>query len=138
MFRQMRSRVVGCLFVVLATPSFAQTSLFDNCRTVITDGLREYAVSNESVSYLNTVFDKYCDRSGSTKSVGVVTGIDTVIKSLPVRFTGNYSSNEEGWRNFCRIYSSQTSLNTDRFSYQERIVQRAYDSFDACNALAAV
>jgi hypothetical protein len=98
--------------------------------------LREYAVSNESVSYLNTVFDKYCDRSGSTKATGVATGIDTIIKSVPVKFTGNYSSNEEGWRNFCRSYSSETALNTERFNYQERIVQRAYDSFDACLALA--
>jgi hypothetical protein len=65
-------------------------------------------------------------------------GIDTVIKSIPVRFTGNYSSNEEGWRNFCKNYSSETSLQTNRYTYQERIVERAYDSFDTCIALASV
>lgn len=129
-------KALGLFFVALSTPSFAQGNIYDNCRAVITDGLREYAVSNESVSYLNTVFDKYCDRNGSTKAIGAGLGIDTVIKSVPVRFTGNYSSAEEGWRNFCRNYSSQTALDIDRFNYRERIVQRAYDSFDTCIALA--
>jgi hypothetical protein len=128
--------MLGVLLAALSTPTFAQ-NIYDNCRAVITDGLREYSVSNDSLSYLNTVFDKYCDRSGSTKTAGVGVGIDAVIKSIPVKFTGNYSSNEEGWRSFCRNYSSETALQTNRNNYQERIVERAYDSFDSCIALAA-
>jgi hypothetical protein len=66
-----RSTFIAVLTAV-STSALAQGNIYDNCRAIITDGLREYAVDNNSVSYLNTVFDKYCDRSGSTKSTGVL------------------------------------------------------------------
>jgi hypothetical protein len=114
----------------------AQPGILDSCKTIITDGLREYSITTDSSSYLNSVFDKYCDSSGSTKSSGIGFGLDVVVKAIPIQFSGTYSSNEEAVRNFCRNYSSLSAGRSDKTSYQERIVQRAYESFDQCIALA--
>ena len=114
----------------------AQSGIFENCRTIITDGLREYSITTDSSAYLNSVFDKYCETSGTARSTGLSVGLDAVIKAIPVQFTSSYSSNEEAVRNFCRNYSSISTGRSDRTAYQERIVQRAYESFDQCIALA--
>ena len=105
--------------------ALAQSSIFDNCRTVITDGLREYSILGDSASYLNTVQDKYCERSGSAKSQSLGVGLDLVTKSLPIRFTGSFGSNnsEEAIRNFCRNYASFTAAASTHNTYEERIVQ---------------
>lgn len=128
-----------CIMWTVLCPAlaFAQTGIFDNCRSVITDGLKEYSVSTESSAYLNTVFDKYCESSGSLKTQSLGLGLDTVVKAIPVKFTGNFSSNEEGMRSFCKEYSSIASGQTDRNRYEEKIVRRAYDSFDQCIVLAS-
>jgi hypothetical protein len=125
------------LAVLFVSPGVqAQPGIFDNCRTIITDGLREYSITTDSSAYLNSVFDKYCESSGTIRSSGLSVGLDTVIKAIPIQFTGTYSSNEEGVRNFCRNYSSISAGRSDKTVYKEKIVQRAYESFDQCIALA--
>jgi hypothetical protein len=127
----------GTLTLVLCTSTaFAQSGIFDNCRSVITDGLKEYSINTDSSAYLNSVFDRYCESSGSTKSSSFGLGLDTVVKAIPLNFTGNFSSNEEAIKNFCRNYSSLSAGRSDKTSYQEKIVQRAYESFDQCVSLA--
>jgi hypothetical protein len=129
-------RWIAVVPFLITNQAFAQVSLFDGCKPVITDGLREYSIFSDSSSFLNTVFDKYCDSSGSAKIQSLGFGIDAVVKSIPVQFTGNFSSNEEAVRNFCRDYRSVTVNVTNRNSYEEKIVRRAYDSFDACISMA--
>lgn len=114
----------------------AQSNIFDNCRAVVTDGLREYSIKTDSRAYLNSVFDKYCESSGSVKSSSLGFGLDLVVKALPLSILGSFSSNEEAVKNFCRNYSSVASARSDTTNYQEKIVQRAYESFDQCIALA--
>jgi len=132
--RHHRWLALAVLFV--SAGAKAQSGIFDNCRTIITDGLREYSITTDSSSYLNSVFDKYCESSGTARSAGLSVGLDVVVKAVPIQFTGAYSSNEEAVRNFCRNYSSLSAGRSDRTTYQERIVQRAYESFDQCIALA--
>jgi len=132
--RSHRWLALAVLFV--SADAQAQSGIFDNCRTIITDGLKEYSITTESSAYLNSVFDKYCESSGTAKSSGLSVGLDAVVKAIPIKFTGAYSSNEEAMRNFCRDYSSISAGRSDRTAYQERIVQRAYESFDQCIALA--
>lgn len=114
----------------------AQSNLLDACREIITSGLREYDISTESNEYLNTVFDQYCESSGSAKSQGFGVGLDLIVGAIPIRLTGNYSSNEEAMRNFCSTYSSVASGSSDSTRYSEKIVREAYDTFGQCIAIA--
>jgi hypothetical protein len=132
----MRSPRLLTLLAIISSPAFAQSSLPDLCTPIITDGLREYLITSESDSYLNTIFDKYCDLNGSLKNQGGNVGLETVVKSLPIKFTGSYSSSEQAIRNFCRDYANVVSSQRNRNLYQEKIVRRAYDSFDTCITLA--
>lgn len=122
---------ISCPTIVMA-----QVGLFDQCRTVITDGLKEYSIKTDSSAYLNTVYDKYCESGGTTKSQNFGLGLDAVVKAIPVKFTANYGSTEEAVKNFCKNYESLASGRSDQTQYQEKIVQRAYQSFDQCIALA--
>lgn len=134
----MKKRTFATLIFSLAWTSHvqSQSNIFDNCRTIVTDGLREYSIKTDSKAYLNSVFDKYCDSNGSVRSSSFGLGLDVVVKAIPISFSGSYSSNEEAVKNFCRNYSSVSSSRSDTTSYQEKIVQRAYESFDQCIALA--
>ena len=107
------------------------------CTELITSGLKQYSIKTESSSYLTSVYDRYCEQSGSTKSSGLGLGLDLVVKAVPVKFTGNYSSNEEAMRNFCKNYQAHSEGQSAQETYEEKIVDRAYDSFDACVAIAA-
>jgi hypothetical protein len=126
----------ACWVIIYASSAQGQTGIFDNCKSIVTDGLKEYSITTDSSAYLNSIFDKYCDSSGSSKSTGIGLGLDAVVKAIPIKLTGNYSSNEEAIRNFCRDYASVSVGRSDKTVYQERIVQRAYESFDQCLALA--
>jgi hypothetical protein len=107
------------------------------CRDLITSGLKQYSIRTESSSYLTSVFDRYCEASGSTKSTRLGLGLDLVIKAIPVKFTGSYSSNEQAMKNFCSTYQSHSEGQSAQATYEEKIVDRAYDSFDSCVAMAA-
>ncbi|MBX3332419.1 MAG: hypothetical protein KF722_18630 [Nitrospira sp.] len=85
---------------------------------------------------MNTVFDNYCESGGTTKSQNFGLGLDAIVKAIPVKFTLNYGSNEEAVKNFCKNYQSVAAGRSDQTQYQEKIVQRAYQSFDQCIAIA--
>jgi hypothetical protein len=59
----------------------AQSNIFDNCKTIITDGSKEYSIQTDSRAYLNSVFDKYCDSSGSAKSSSLGIGLDAFVNT---------------------------------------------------------
>lgn len=115
----------------------AQPTLIDSCKTVITDGLNEYSIKNDSSSYLNSVHDNYCEASGSAKTDKFGLGIEAVVKAIPIKFTGTYDSGQTAMKNFCKNYASTTAQNSAAASYQQTIVRRAYESFDTCVSLAA-
>lgn len=122
--------------VLLPSLTFGQAGILDNCRSLVTDGLREYSIRTDSNEYLNSVFDRYCDSSGSTKSSSFGAGLDLVIKAIPIKFTADSQSSEQAVKNFCKNYSSVSAGRSNTTAYKERIVDRAYGSFDQCIALA--
>ncbi len=132
----MRYVLVCGFYAALCSVSAAQT-IYDNCGKLISEGLREYDIEHTSGSYLDTVHDRYCDASGSTNSSNASIGLDLVVKAIPINFTGNYGSYEEAMRNFCKDYKSTRAAATESRSRKEKIVSRAYQSFDACISLAA-
>ncbi len=126
--------IVSALFLPNVTQ--AETGNNDNCKTIVSDGLREYSIKTDSRAYLNSVYDKYCENTGAVKSSSLGLGLDIVVKAIPITFSGSYATSEEAVKNFCRNYSATASGRSDTTSYQEKIVQRAYDSFDQCISLA--
>jgi hypothetical protein len=68
---------------------------------------------------------------------GAVSLQEATIPVIPLQLKGTYTSNDGAIRNFCRNYSQVISSNRQRNTYEERIVDRAYQSLDQCLALAA-
>ena len=125
------------IMVGAASPALAQSTVFDNCTTLIREGLREYNVQSESEANLNTVFDRSCSSSGEFRTETAGVGLEAVVKSIPWKFTGNYGSTKEAMTNFCRDYRAVAEKSAARNSYQETIARRGYDSFDHCITMAA-
>jgi len=130
-----KNPALNAFFVVFV---FSQSSHAQNLQCVdVARTLKEFSISTSSSSYLNSVFDNYCEASGSTKEAGGSFGIDAVIKAIPVKFTGSYSSSEEAMRNFCKTYASSSSLQERKYSYEEKIAGKALDTVSDCLKLQA-
>jgi hypothetical protein len=114
---------IGCL----STAQAQSLQCTDIART-----LKEFSISTSSSSYLNSVFDSYCEASGSAKQSGVGIGLDAIVKAIPIKFTGSYSSSEDAVKNFCKNYSSSTSLQERKYSYEEKIASKALDTVTDC------
>jgi len=103
-----------------------------SCTVVITSGLREYSIANQSEAVLNNYYDTYCQSSTSTASHGAGLDFGAVVDAIPLKFTGTYSDNSQAQTNFCKNYSSNYQRSVVSNSYQEKIVQKGYDSFNQC------
>ena len=125
---------IGMSLTILASAAAIAQSL--QCPD-IAKTLKEYAISTSSVDYLNSVFDNYCEQSGSAKSSSAGIGLDTVVKAIPIKFTGSYASNEEAMRNFCKSYSAVAAGSSRSFSYSERVSDKALQTINDCLRLQA-
>src|SRR5579859_6510810 len=128
----MRSTVFRLFSILLGICSSMTAQDYSVCRPVITQGLREYNISTSSSSSLDVIYDRYCDSSGEFKSTGANAGLDLIVGEIPIGFKGSYSSYDQAFHNFCRNYYSQRQTNANNFSYQEKIVTKAYDAFNEC------
>jgi hypothetical protein len=102
------------------------------CNVVMTSGLREYSIANQSEVVLNNYYDSYCQSSTSSTSHSAGLGFGAVISMIPVNLTGTYSDDSQAQTNFCKNYSSNYQRSGSSSSYQEKIVQKGYDSFNQC------
>jgi hypothetical protein len=125
---------IGVAFVLSTSVCFAQGSY--QCDTIITKGLREYNISSESSSYLNNVFSQYCYESGEANSSSFNLGLDTVVKALPIKFSLGSSDSKTAMQNFCKSYKASTEAKQERNTYQETIVNKAYDTYASCVQLS--
>ncbi len=124
---------VRCLLIsvfALGLPSVAFSQV-QQC-TDLTKALKEFSISTSSSDHLNSVFDNYCEASGSMKAASAGFGIDTVVKAIPIKFTGSYANNEEAMKNFCKNYSSTTAIQERTFSYKEKIASKALETVSDC------
>jgi hypothetical protein len=130
----MRSPARTFLFaVLLPSTAFAQ---YEHCTTIINEGLRSYNLINHEFSQLDATFSRYCERSGETRERSNSRSLEAVVKTIPVRFTGQANDHQTAMRNFCRQFSTLATTSSRYTQYQENIVERAYDSFDRCVASA--
>lgn len=125
-------RIILLWLICSAIAKMAVCQNFQPCEVIITKGLREYRIDTSSSTYLRNVFDNYCEASGSMKSSSLGVGLDLVVKAIPISLTGDYSSTEQAMRSFCKTYASQTHATQASSSYEETIVNKAYESFNQC------
>jgi hypothetical protein len=130
--RRMLLVAVGLCFT---TMSYSQ-EIERSCRALIESGLRNLSVSQESEASLQTIFRRHCEKSGTVKRSSLGIGIDTVVEAIPFGLKGDAESASQSMTNFCKSYSSHMEHEYARNTREEKIVERAYDSFDACIALA--
>ncbi len=133
----MKALYTPILIMMSISTANAQNTIFDNCKTLITDGLRIYNVQDTSAANLNTIFDRYCDATGSFKNQNAGIGLDTVLKQIPLKFTGTYGSTSQAMTTFCRDYQSVAASSSAQHSYESTVATRAYDSFDMCIMMAS-
>ena len=139
MYHLAKKMLLSLIIATSFTHAFAQEpdGIVSSCNAIIDRGLREYDIDKRSVVYLNSIHDRYCDAQNSVKSRGAGISLDAVVETIPLGLAGDYSSNEEAMRNFCRNYESDTFIQSGSLRMQERIIERAYDSFDSCISIAA-
>ena len=116
--------------IVLGFPSIAFPQALQ-C-TDIARTLKEFSISTSSSSYLNSVFDSYCEASGNTKTSSGSLGLDAVVKAIPIKFTGSVSNSDEAMKNFCKNYAGTTAIQERKFSYEEKIASKALDTVAVC------
>ncbi|MFB0713684.1 hypothetical protein ACEU59_21360 [Buttiauxella noackiae] len=125
------------VFFCLSLPAASTFADVNSCLSLAST-LKEYNISNQSSAFLNSAYDQYCDQSGNTKSTSAGIGLDMVIKAIPIKFTGNYSSSAEAFKNFCRNYSSVATASERKFSYEEKIATKSLETIEACQRIAAL
>lgn len=122
----------ACVIVTSSNLVLAQ----QHC-TNLASVLREYEVNTASSSYLNTVYDQHCQQSGSSSGTSVGLGLDAIVKSIPLKFTGSFSNTKEGFDNFCKTYQAVRAGTTTIDHRAERISSKALDTIRACYEIAA-
>lgn len=123
--RHLLLTLIALGFPTIAFPQALQCT--DIART-----LKEFSISTSSSSYLNSVFDSYCEASGNTKTSSGSLGLDAVVKAIPIKFTGSTANSEEAMKNFYKSYAGTTAIQERKFSYEERIASKALDTVTDC------
>jgi hypothetical protein len=128
------NRVVWALIlcILAAVSSSSAQSDVSHCDVLITRGLREHSIQTSSEANLSAIFDDQCTSTGSTKSSGAGIGLKAIIEEIPIDLTGNYTTSEEAKSNFCRNYTSHTQSNRSSFTYEDKIMTKAYDAYNQC------
>lgn len=125
----MRTNILMAL-LLLCSPCFAAD--YSHCTAGLNATAKEVQVGASSSEYLNAVYSNECENNGLSKQKSAGVGLEAVIKAIPVKFTGSYGSNEEKMGNFCKVYSSETQTNQQNYSYAERVIGKALDTFEQC------
>jgi hypothetical protein len=99
--------------------------------------LKTYQIDASSSSFLNSAFSQNCQQDGSRKSSGGGVGLEAIVKAIPVKFTGNYNSTDEGFTNFCKSYASLATATSSQDAYKEFISDKALITIEQCNRLQA-
>ncbi len=128
--------MISCALISVSCPALADD--ISSCNVIINNGLREYNISSDSAAYLNTVFNQYCFADGRSNSSAFNAGLAATVQSIPVSLTLGSSDASQAQTNFCKNYKSSTFATETTNTYNETIVRRAYDSYDACLQAAAL
>src|SRR5262249_17316846 len=107
------------------------------CSPILTEASRNVNLNESSAEYLNTIFDKYCERSGSLKQSGFSLGISAPIESIPVSLTLGSTDSSIAMTNFCHNYASTANSRVQQRSYVSTVVEKALATYVECMRIAS-
>lgn len=73
--------------LVLSSIAYAQSPV-DVCMAMVTNAVRNVKIKTSSSSFLNIVYDNYCEQDGSVKSSAFNAGLSVIVQNIPVGFSG--------------------------------------------------
>lgn len=121
---------------IFTSQAYAQSDPAEICRGILSDAGRNISVSQESDAVLGTVFDKYCNQSGTIKNSSLDIAASAVIEEVPASFTLGSTDKQTAFNNFCRNYAQIATSNRQKYSYQSTVVSKALDTLDQCVRIA--
>lgn len=132
-------RTCWCTLAQLIVCSYAlgQQHDYSVCSPIITQGLREYSITEGSSDMKDFAYDDYCVSNSSTSGKGFDSSLEFVVKAVPLKATGNYNEQTAEAKQFCSEYATERQSHTETHSYQETIVSKGYDTFKDCVALVS-
>lgn len=125
-----RLYIAAAAFIGISSSAYAQS--FSHCESVYQSATRNISFTETSYSSLNTIYDQYCSSTGERKSGTTGVGVEAVVKSIPISFTGSHASDEEKLTSFCKTYNSVRYTTTASSAYQDSVVNEALKSFNQC------
>jgi hypothetical protein len=126
-----------CILVIAAVPCASIAQDYSHCSTALSSTAKELNISTSSREFLSAIFSQECEENGSWKAKSSGFGLETVIKAIPVKLTGSASTNQQSMRNFCKTYAGETQESNQTYTYTERVVGKALDTFDQCIRFSA-
>lgn len=120
---------IAFVFVMIAVPALADDGV---CLAMVTDAAHNIGLSTSSQSYMNVIFDNYCQQDGTTKSSSFNGSLNVVVQEIPIGLTGGATNSQTAMSNFCRNYQSTFSASSSNFGFQSLVVQNALQSANDC------
>src|SRR4051812_21796543 len=97
--------VAASTCTLVLSPCFAQNDT--SCRDVYINATRDISREVRDYQEYDFVYDKYCERDGSTRKLDIDTKVGIILDDLPINLTSNKSAREDKLKEFCKNYSSQ-------------------------------
>lgn len=128
----MKRSILAVVLFSLPAVANAQQSV---CGDVYRNAVRDVQIEANSSSIWNSIFDDNCKSSGQLKTRDSYAGLDVVVKSLPLSFSGGATETKTRLESFCRSYQSERYSNNESSSFSNSVVTTALESLNKCIAL---
>ncbi|MCK1354633.1 hypothetical protein IVB56_27185 [Bradyrhizobium sp. CW7] len=122
--------VVTSACTLMLTPSFAQIDT--SCRDVYMNATRDISQEVRDFQEYDFVFDRYCERDGSSRKLDIDTKVGIILDDLPINLTSNKSAREDKLKEFCKNYSSQRFVSNRYVTYKNDVQVAALQQFNEC------
>ncbi|MGD9614441.1 MAG: hypothetical protein AB7H90_08590 [Alphaproteobacteria bacterium] len=106
------------------------------CLAMVTEAARNVGLQTSNTSFLNTIFNNYCEQNGSVKTSSSNVGFSALAGGIPIGLTGGSSDAQAQQRNFCSNYASTFASSSESTSFQSIVVEKALQSANQCLAIA--
>jgi hypothetical protein len=117
--------------------ALAENNSMSACSPILTEAGRNVNLNESSAEYLNTIFDRYCEQSGTTKQSGFSLGVSAPIESIPVSLTLGSTDATSAMKNFCHNYASTANSRVQQRSYASTVVDKALATYVECVRIAS-
>ncbi len=124
--------IVALFVCAAAPPIFAQIDPAAVCLAMVSEAAHNQRLTASSDSFLDTLYEDYCEADGTTKGSSWDAGISAVIKDVPVSLTGGASDVKTEMTNFCKRHQSSFQSRSSHFAVESIVVEKALQAANQC------